>query len=194
MSNSEFLEDLLEEAAEVNHNPPPPVNGIPDQKLPEWIRRGLKYFVLPFILLDGWAHKLALLIIRPPFKKKGKCLKRGNCCHYILMPYSKSLAGKIFYFWQTEINGFYLRYKNPQIYEGKKIIVMGCRYLKKDGTCKQYRLRPQVCRKWPVIEHFGYPKILKGCGFYSNPPHPHSGVENAFEEPFKEDSPLKILK
>ncbi len=194
-ARSELLEDLLEEAEEANHDPPPPPNGIPRQKLPEWIRRCLKYFVLPFVLLDALTHKLALLIVRPPFKKKGKCLRRGNCCHYILIPYSKNLIGKIFYLWQTEVNGFYLRYKNPQTYEEKKVLVMGCRYLKKDGTCMQYHVRPQICRKWPVIEYFGYPKVLKGCGFYSDPPYPSSStVESAFDQTVNEDSPLKVLR
>ena len=51
------------------------------------------------------------------------------------------------------------------MYEEKEVYVMGCRYLQKNKRCKHYFLRPMVCRKWPIIEYFGYPKVLKGCGF-----------------------------
>jgi Fe-S-cluster containining protein len=179
-NRKEILEELLDEAGEALYPPPAPPGGIPPQFLPSWIRLPIKLFVFPFVLLDYAMHKLARKIIRPPFKKEGKCLKRGNCCYYVLIRHSKNLFGKLFYLWQTEINGFYLRYKEPYEYEGKKMVVMGCRYLKKDGTCNQYWLRPMVCREWPVIEHFGYPKILKGCGYRSNPPYPQT-FENPLE-------------
>ena len=71
---------------------------------------------------------------------------------------------------------------------------MGCRYLREDGSCSEYRLRPQVCRQWPVIEHFGYPKILKGCGFRSNPPFPPDEPEDVFSEEKETDSRLKVLQ
>lgn len=184
---SEALEDLIEEAGSATHQPPPPIGGIPSQRIPGWVRWPIRYFTLPFILIDLAMQKLARKIIRPPFKKEGECLKRGNCCHYILIQASMSLWGRLFHFWQTEINGFYLRFKTPQLYEGKKRYVMGCRYLKKDGSCSEYHLRPLICRQWPVIEHFGFPKILKGCGFRSNPPVP-------FEEEEESESSLKIIQ
>jgi Fe-S-cluster containining protein len=117
------------------------------------------------MLIDLSAQRLARLIIRPPFKKGGKCLKRGNCCHYILVPEAKGFLGKLFYFWNTQILGFYRRTSETYESEGKRVYAMGCRYLKKDGACGRYFLRPAVCRKWPMIEYFGFPRILKGCGF-----------------------------
>src|ERR1700722_14649540 len=82
----EVLEDLLLTAGEEENAPPEPIEGIPRQRLPCWIRWPLRVFFLPFILLDLWAQRLARLIIRPPFKQTGTCKKRGNCCHYILIP------------------------------------------------------------------------------------------------------------
>lgn len=82
-----------------------------------------------------------------------------------MIPESKGLIGKLNYFWQTQVQGFYPRFAELHEYEGKKVHVMGCRYLQKDGRCGQYHLRPMVCRKWPIIEHFGSPRVLKGCGF-----------------------------
>jgi Fe-S-cluster containining protein len=74
-------------------------------------------------------------------------------------------VGRLHTFWSTEILGFYLRDEKTYLSEGKEVRVMGCRYLQKDGSCGHYHLRPTVCRKWPLIEHFGKPRILKGCGF-----------------------------
>ena len=190
---SELLEDLLEEAGQSKEKPPDPLGGIPPQKLPHWLRCLIKYLILPFVLFDLTMQKLARLIIRPPFKKEGSCLKRGNCCHYILVRFSNTFFGKLFYWWSREINGFYLRYKEPQLYEGKSMYVMGCRYLKKNGKCSVYYVRPLVCRQWPLIEHFGYPRILKGCGFRSNPPYPPDLSQDVFVET-NESTSLKILQ
>ncbi|MCB1085345.1 MAG: YkgJ family cysteine cluster protein, partial [Chlamydiia bacterium] len=114
------------------------------------------------------------------------------CCHTVLIRYSSNLIGRLFYLWYTQFHGFYPRLSKPQWYEGKKMHVMGCRYLKKDGTCRQYRLRPLVCRQWPMIEYFGYPQILKGCGYRSNPPYPQETPDDAFEE--KSDPRLKVIQ
>jgi len=45
-------------------------------------------------------------------------------------------------------------------------------------------LRPVVCRKWPVIEIFGQPRMLKGCGFKAIPK----------ETPKPKKSPLDIIQ
>ena len=69
--------------------------------------------------------------------------------------------------------------------------VMGCRHLRNDGTCGDYHLRPLICRQWPVVEYFGYPKILKGCGYQSNPPYPAETFDNLSESG---DPRLKVLQ
>lgn len=159
------MDEIFAQAEDVESIPPEPIEGIPKQWVPGFIRWPVRFFFLPFILLDLAAQKVARLLIPPPFKKTGKCFKRGNCCHYILLPEAKGLLGKFYYFWNTQILGFYRR--TPELYEseGKHVYVMGCRYLQKNGRCSHYHLRPMVCRKWPIIEHFGYPRIMKGCGF-----------------------------
>ncbi len=165
----EGLDEILGLAEEAKEVPEEPEGGIPRQWLPGWIRWPLRVFLLPFILIDLSMQKLAQMLVRPPFKKEGECLKRGNCCHYILIPECKGVMGRLYYLWNTQVLGFYRR--KPGVYEsdGKKVHVMGCRYLRKDGSCGQYRLRPAVCRKWPVVEYFGYPRIIRGCGFKAVP-------------------------
>lgn len=159
------LEDLVFKAGEATSQPAPPKGGIPRQWLPAFIRWPLRLFFLPFVLLDVAMQKCARLLIRPPYKTTGQCKRRGNCCHYILIRKPKGFFGHIFKFWNTQVNGFYLRNDETYEYEKHKVMIMGCRYLQKDGSCKHHATRPMVCRKWPVIEAFGVPRILKGCGF-----------------------------
>jgi hypothetical protein len=162
-----YSEEEIVELPETDEEPPPPEGGIPKQWLPGWIRWPVRVLLLPFICIDLAAQRFARFLIPPPYKTEGKCLRRGKCCHYILVPEAKGVLGKLFYFWNTQVLGFYQRL--PDVYEGeesgKMVLVMGCRYLQKNGACGKYFLRPTVCRKWPIIEHFGRPRIVKGCGF-----------------------------
>jgi hypothetical protein len=167
------LDAILASAEEAEGPPPEPSGGIPRQWMPSFIRWPVRLLLLPFILLDLGAQRVARLLIQPPFKKAGKCLKRGNCCHYILIPEAKGLLGKLYYLWNTQMLGFYRRFPAVHESDGKRVYVMGCRYLKQDGSCGHYYLRPTVCRKWPVIEYFGYPRIIKGCGFKAIPRKPN---------------------
>ncbi|MEM7174301.1 MAG: YkgJ family cysteine cluster protein [Chlamydiota bacterium] len=188
--NSPILMELLDSAGDAAEQPLAPAMGIPRQKVPRLVRRAIKEILLPFLWLDQGMQRLAKKIIRPPFSRKGQCKRRGNCCYYILVRSSNSFMGKLFYFWYTQIQGFYPRLKKPHVYNGKKVWVMGCRYLKPNGHCAHYRLRPSVCRQWPVIEHFGYPRVLKGCGFYPDPPQ----VDAAAADRDAEDASLHILQ
>ncbi len=162
---TDSLEELLLSAGEEESIPPEPPGGIPKQFVPSWIRWPIRVLFLPLVVLDLFAQRIARFLIRPPFKQIGTCKKRGSCCHYILIPAPKGIFGKLYYLWNTQILGFYRRDNGIYESEGHKVHVMGCRYLSKKGTCTRYALRPAVCRKWPMIEYFGYPRILKGCGF-----------------------------
>lgn len=166
----EYFYEILRSAESLT-SPPKLSKAIPKQWLPGWLRWPLKLSYLPILILDFFMQKIARLIIRPPFKQTGTCKRRGNCCYYILLPEPKGILGKVFYFWQTQVNGFFIREKAPPDDKDKRMLVMGCRYLKENGSCKNYKTRPSVCRRWPVIEHFGMPRVLigmprvlKGCG------------------------------
>ena len=164
-----MLETLLENAGDDGSQPLPPENGIQRQWLPNFIRFPIQLMVLPFVLLDYFGQWIAKQIIRPPFKKVGKCKKRGNCCHYILIRKIRFPFSLFDQFWHTQVNGFYKRDDKVYIHNKNKVHLMGCRHLKKDGSCGRYFLRPMICRTWPRIEYFGYPQILKGCGFQAKP-------------------------
>jgi len=159
------LESLLLKAETEADQPKDPPEGIPEQTLSPLIRKILQILFLPFVHLDLITEKIAKFLIRPPFETGGNCKRRGNCCRYILFPETTGIVKKLFLFWNTEVHGFYKREGPDYEHEGKKIRVYGCRHLQKDGSCGNYFLRPKVCRSWPLITVFGYPKVLKGCGY-----------------------------
>jgi len=138
---------------------------IPAQRVPGVIRWPIRMILLPFILLDGAIQKIVMRFMRPPYKRKGACLKCGRCCHFILIDAPQSWVGRFHLWWNTEINGFYLRNHCPVLVDGRPMLVLSCRYLKHDGSCKHHWIRAVICRNWPIIEHFGDPQILDGCGY-----------------------------
>ena len=160
------LEDMLENAGLEQEAPPPPKGRFPRRYLFPPLRWVIKMLVLPFVWLDSACQKVAKLFVPPPFVRAGKCKKRGNCCHYILVRKFRFPFSSLDLFWHTQINGFFRRQKKAIDYNGHKVYVMGCRYLKRDGSCGNYFFRPAVCRTWPRIEIFGVPELLKGCGYF----------------------------
>ena len=143
----------------------PPKQKAPRKWFPEFLAISIRLIILPFVLLDLAAQRIARMIIRPPYKKAGACKKRGNCCYYIMVRRSKGILGMLDLFWHTQINGFFRRSKETYRMDGKSYYLMGCRYLKASGKCSRYMLRPTICRTWPRIEYFGRPQYLKGCGY-----------------------------
>ena len=184
--------DIITLAEKTTGQPPLPVGGIPKQKIPGWIRWPIRALFLPFVLLDLAAQRFARLFFKTPYMQVGGCNQRGNCCFFILIPEPTNWYTKLYYFWNTEINGFYLRHPQPIEVDNKTLMVMGCRYLQKDGRCSHYRLRPTVCRQWPYIEYFGHPKILKGCGFRAVPRDKNFDPYTQEEHP--KNNKLNIIK
>ncbi|MCH9632470.1 MAG: hypothetical protein S4CHLAM6_08060 [Chlamydiae bacterium] len=148
----------------------PSINAIPKQKLSPFIRWPLRVIAYPFMMIDLFSHRMTLFFMRPRYKITGSCKQRGSCCNYIHLGWPKkgrlTFFSKLYILWQTEVLGFY--FKDFDFVEDNEVTkVMGCRYLKKDGSCGQYRLRPGLCRNWPKQHFFREPVLLKGCGFKS---------------------------
>lgn len=162
--------DKLIEFAENSTTPPEdPAEGIPKQIVPGWIRWPIRVLFLPFVVFDLWIQKWVSKFFKTPYKSEGGCNKRGNCCYFILIPAPTTFFTKLYYFWHTQINGFYPRQKQTLPVDKEHLVILGCRYLSKEGKCNHHRLRPSICRQWPQIEYFGRPKILKGCGYRAVP-------------------------
>jgi Fe-S-cluster containining protein len=168
---------------------PPPTSSIKKQWFPGIFRWSIKIVILPFLLLDNAMERVARLFFSPPFIQVGECKKRGNCCYYVLIPKQKiKIINSLQNFWVTQINGFFFRGQYVLGEKGKKWRVMGCRYLKKNGSCGQHFFRPSICRNWPAIENFSIPRYLKGCGFKA------LVKDEKYKELLQQDSSTEKLK
>lgn len=194
MTSWNSLEEVVTLAEESTSPPPLPEGGLPHQKVPGWIRWPMRALIVPFVILDLAAQRIARLFFKTPYKQTGDCAQRGNCCYYILFPAPKGFISKVFYYWNTEINGFFPRDSKSYEVGGDQFIVMGCRYLQQDGRCGHYHLRPSICRTWPQIEYFGRPRILKGCGFKAVPRDKNFDPFPQEDAPSKKVNRLNILK
>ncbi len=141
---------------------------VPVQKLSNWVRWPLRVLAYPIMMTDLLAQSLVQKIYKTQYVLEGSCKKRGACCQFIHMGWPKkgriSLFAKIYLFWQTEVLGFYFK-SFDFVEDGEITKVMGCRYLKGDGSCKHYFLRPAICRNWPKMHYMREPNLLKGCGY-----------------------------
>lgn len=193
-SSKKHLSEITEEVGLLKEAPPsslPP----PKQWVPRLVSSGIRWMILPFVLLDQAAKKIARLLIQPPFQRTGSCSKRGNCCYYITMRKRRGIMNWFQRFWMFQVHSFFQREKEV-FREGKhEYYLLGCSNLKKDGTCKEYKIRPIICREWPIIEIFGYPKILKGCGYwFISKKKEYQHVVQQYNEGFqKNKSPLTVL-
>lgn len=141
---------------------------IPRQKLPGFIRWPIRVLAYPFMIIDLYSARFVQLFMKPKYKLEGACKKRGACCRFIHLGWPKkgklSFFSKVYIFWQIEILGFY--FKDFDFVEDEEVTkVMGCRYLRKDGSCSHYFLRPGLCRNWPKLHPLRRPVLLKGCGY-----------------------------
>ena len=155
--------------------PPPPASGIPRQRLPRGVRRALQIMVLPFVLLDVCVQRGVRVVLRPRFRLTGGCRRTGSCCRYITQPSSpgrnviKRFADRLQRVWATEVNGFYERDFDASDDDGARVVVFSCRCLAATGRCKNYALRPSLCRTWPRVDFFVEPRLYKGCGYAARP-------------------------
>lgn len=180
MIQEERLEELAQVAGELDYESS--YQKPPRQWLPAVIRWPIRVFILPFVILDLFTQGVAKFFIPPPYKRVGKCKKRGNCCYFIFIGDSGNTIGRFHHLWNTQVNGFYDRIGKIIEYDGKRGRLYGCRYLKKNGSCGHHHLRPSICRRWPLIRHFGKPQVLKGCGFMPKSKYPLPSLNTVEED------------
>lgn len=128
-------------------------------------RRAFREMVVLIMRLD-----LAVLALwrrlRPPrYKLVGSCQRRGACCTQIIADPPQRLLRRpgllrLFVGMHKFLHNFNLVGRGP---EGQ--LVFSCGFVGTDGRCGIYRLRPRLCRTYPLLPYFAPPKLLPGCGY-----------------------------
>ena len=104
--------------------------------------------------------------LRPPrYELVGSCQRRGACCTQIVADPPRAVLErpgllKLFVGLHRLLHNFRLVGRGP---EGQ--LVFTCGYVGTDGRCGIYRLRPRLCRTYPLLPYFEAPKLLPGCGY-----------------------------
>ncbi len=104
----------------------------------------------------------------PKFIRSGSCKQCGQCCRKITINYHGKFLTEKHEFEQLQLEQ--PRYKNF-FTTGKEdgILVVTCKSLGDDNTCKSYRFRSLYCRIYPRIKTkyiAAGAQTLDGCGFY----------------------------
>lgn len=128
-------------------------------------KRLLREVATLFTRLDlaavSWVRKA-----RPPrYAIVGACQRRGACCTQIVADPPRVVKQTPVLFhafagFHKLLHNFSLVGRGP---DGQ--LVFRCGFLRADGRCGIYRLRPRLCRTYPLLPFFDAPKILPGCGY-----------------------------
>ena len=126
--------------------------------------------ISPFIWLMAQGHRFGRVLLRTEYRLTGTCRQRGACCQHILIEWSPVLErhrwlGHLMIWKHTRLYSFYDKGFTWEVQEGLHFRVLGCRALREDGRCGEYRLRPLFCRTYPQVPLIGRPHILRGCGY-----------------------------
>ena len=138
--------------------------------LMRWLSLVVRIGMLPIHIFLVWFKRIELKLSQPRFQVRGSCQNNGACCERLFLmegPYlSWPILRHLTHFWMTKIYPFeihehsVLHAKDENYYR-----MLSCQNLV-DGKCKEYWLRPRLCRVWPVSDHDNPPILFKGCGFW----------------------------
>jgi len=127
----------------------------------------LRKIVLLITLADNFlTTKIKHALFKTKYSIVGNCKKCGNCCKKIYIKATKAQLKSDFFKkiyikwieWLFQFSLLEIDYKDCYF-------VFKCKNLKSDGTCGVYKLRPNICRDYPLLDYFNEPVFLQNCGF-----------------------------
>jgi hypothetical protein len=128
------------------------------------VRRLLREISCLFVHLELACVSVVRLVYPPRFVLLGECHRRGVCCRHIIgdPPAFVRRTGLLALWvgYHALAHAFHIVGRGPN-----DEIIFACGHLDADGRCTVYRLRPFICRNFPVLPFFASPQLLPGCGF-----------------------------
>ncbi len=128
------------------------------------VRRLTREIVRLFVVFELQCLRFVRWVYPPRYVLLGGCHKCGQCCRQILGDppdwVKKSWVLRLFVSYHRVAHNFHAVARGP---EGE--VLFACGYLGDNGHCGIYRLRPFLCRNYPLIPFFEPPRPLAGCGF-----------------------------
>lgn len=154
--------------------------------------------MVPVHILLVWLKRLEHALSRPRFRVRGSCQNNGACCERLFLMEGPFLSWPILrhltHFWMTKIYPFQI-HEHSMLHAGDDNYyrMVTCRNLV-DGKCREYWLRPRLCRVWPVGDHERPPILFKGCGFWiEDRDHPEAGDASRRKPSYKREERKKLI-
>jgi Putative zinc- or iron-chelating domain len=126
----------------------------------------LRKLAIIFMLADNFVTNLVKKPFRTRWVLTGKCAKCGKCCQDIKLAIDPKLLSNAFIRelvvrWTSWVMGFDLK----RIEYNPPYLVFGCKKLRQNGSCADYKWRPNVCRNYPLVDFFKEPALFGTCGY-----------------------------
>jgi uncharacterized protein len=127
------------------------------------------YLIFRFIvILDYYIEKTTkTFILKSKYKVSGKCQKCGVCCKLIgakisdFITHRKWLIFLIVKYYE-KINDFSFH----SFLEQENMLLFTCNNFNEKGSkCLSYKIRPAICRGYPLVRYFQKPVLLQECHF-----------------------------
>jgi hypothetical protein len=113
--------------------------------------------------------RLFHVVVRPRYRIEGRCQHNGVCCHHILVVEGRWMAlpvvGALLRLWLGGIHRFRATANLVELPDGTQARIHTCDNLDDRRRCREYWLRPLVCRGYPRPGYFAPPALHRGCGY-----------------------------
>lgn len=135
---------------------------------------------------------------QPRFQIRGNCQNNGACCERLFLQEGPFLSWPILrqltHFWMTRIYPFEIReHSMLHANDDNYYRMITCRNLE-DGKCREYSLRPYLCRVWPVGDDESPPILFKGCGYWAlDTENPEAGDASKRKPSYKRDERQELI-
>lgn len=127
--------------------------------------------MLPWHIALLWFGRLGRFFEQPRYQIKGACHSNGRCCEKLLLVDKPLLTWPVLRwltrFWMERVYAFVIHdsaVRDPET--GEYFRILSCRNLV-DGRCREYWLRPRICRAWPFSHSTNPPVLFNGCGYWA---------------------------
>ena len=132
----------------------------------------IRKLILSLVIADNFVSNMAKMPFRSRWKLEGGCRKCGRCCREIALKIDPRLLNNrlttaVVIRWISWLFNFRL----IRIEYDKPYLVFACNNQAGDGTCKEYKWRPNVCRNYPLVDYFEEPALYDFCGYRSKRAH-----------------------
>lgn len=130
----------------------------------------VRVVVLPVHIFTEKLGRLWRYLERPRYQIRGACQSNGRCCEKLLLAEYPLLVWPILRqvtrFWMEKIYPFVIHENAIQDPDtGEYFRLLSCRNLV-DGRCREYWLRPRICREWPMSNSRYRPVLFHQCGYW----------------------------